>query len=647
MQSSMGVPARTISRGSDDLRSRAATGEAEISAPSGALIRKTSSQKSQAFRSDYAVEHCDSSTDEGFYFVVNIAEFVRKCVWIRRQQLSSISMLKFNCDSGQESLKLLLQILFEGDPQLQSRFTQFELRQFHKKKFEEHLDSGVKRTFIIGLIPGADESTENVRLIFNKMNFRELFDQCDQYSGEIVAPNDGKMQNKMLGIGPHSSRFPCPYRLWSQNRTHSRPEIVRTAATVSADNIRRMKAKGKPIDFNSVEAEPVKFLLEHPNKNLQDVLTIPPLHNCVLVVNKFVGYLVKLLPDTATTWILGLNCKPNPRRGKDGLTGFAGNDSRKILKSTAALRKLLPSLETVNVNVAKTSGKEEIDYKSAQYLFKTVWQLVLCIEDLNQIVHRTTSPKLHDDWAESTQDFQRHWLAFSEAYQNINPSSMRNYGLTSPKIHNLLVELPEYISRSQHSLFRVHEQAFETVHSDYKKFEKRYSVPNCGFIRLESKSSTSSSTNERTVQTNDKKKSDEPPSSGTRSGAQKKVKIVKSKRKREIDHSYQPSSGTRSGAQKKRKLKEKEDECAIQERDELVKFLLSLAPQPTQKPAISGEPLPGQRYGDRQKAQSQRLRAISAYTASHFPARSQERLLVASMDAIEGHASAPWNKNLE
>jgi hypothetical protein len=47
------------------------------------------------------------------------------------------------------------------------------------------------------------------------------------------------------------------------------------------------------LDFNSVEAKPIEFLLSHPNRNLVDVL---PIDNCVLIANTFVAYLVKLFP---------------------------------------------------------------------------------------------------------------------------------------------------------------------------------------------------------------------------------------------------------------------------------------------------------------------------------------------------------------
>jgi len=241
-----------------------------------------------------------------------------------------------------------MQILFADDPQLQSKFTQIELRMLNKQIFQQNLDSGANRTYIIAMLPGGKETFESVRLLFDSVNFRDLFQQCTDYHGEVTAPNDGKMQNLMLGVGQHSSTFPSVYNLSSQNRLRSEPQIIRTAATVAADNRRRIEEKGQPADHNSVEAEPIDFLMSHPIKDLSVVLPIAPLHGCILIANHFVKYLVKLDITVAIAWITRLRVKPNPRRGKDGLSGFLGNHCRIILKSTSQLRRLVPSLEKLS-----------------------------------------------------------------------------------------------------------------------------------------------------------------------------------------------------------------------------------------------------------------------------------------------------------
>lgn len=521
--------------------------------------------------------------------------------------------MKFNCDGGQESLKLLAQILYEDDPQLNvEELSAAELKALEKERETEQLDSGVNRTFIVALLPGASETFETIRLLFNSQHFQELIEQCKKCPGdkpaEITLPLDGKMQNMVLGIGTHASRYPSPYNLFSQSKQHSRPVTIRTAVGVAADNRSRIAASGKPIDFNSVETDPIELLLLL-NKDLCDVLPIPPLHNCVLIVNTFVAYLVKLIPLVVIAWITKLRIKPNPRRGNSGLSGFAGNECRKIAKSTSALRKLLPSLEDVNAQSPHSSGKDEIDYQSAEYLFTTAWTLVYCIEDLDCLIHRTTNLKLHENWLEPIEKLRQHWKSFSEAYQNIHHGSA-NRDMTTPKIHNLLTVLPEYIMRHQHSLFRVHEQAFESVHADYKKkFEPRYSVPKTGFVSS-------------------------------------KKKQESKKREDQEDH---PSSGTRSGAQKKRKVEKQKDEATSQKRNALINFLLSLAEEPVvesaelEQPKSSSPPAPAL-YGNTQKARTQRLLAIAGYTAAHFPSSSEERLMrAANQDPTQ---IAPWNEDL-
>jgi len=79
--------------------------------------------------------------------------------------------------------------------------------------------------FTLGLIGGAHESIDSVRFLFDKLNFKELVDQCDAHGGSIVIPVDMKMQALLLGLQNQSSRYPMPYDLWSQRAHHSDPDV--------------------------------------------------------------------------------------------------------------------------------------------------------------------------------------------------------------------------------------------------------------------------------------------------------------------------------------------------------------------------------------------------------------------------------------
>ena len=66
--------------------------------------------------------------------------------------------MKFNCDEGQQSLKLSVQLIFFGEIEEGDR-----------------PDSSQYRTIIIGLLHGAKESFESVRILFDCFDFEAFF----------------------------------------------------------------------------------------------------------------------------------------------------------------------------------------------------------------------------------------------------------------------------------------------------------------------------------------------------------------------------------------------------------------------------------------------------------------------------------------
>ena len=66
--------------------------------------------------------------------------------------------MKFNCDEGQQSLKLSVQLIFFGEIEEGDR-----------------PDSSQDRTIIIGLLHGAKENFESVRILFDCFDFEAFF----------------------------------------------------------------------------------------------------------------------------------------------------------------------------------------------------------------------------------------------------------------------------------------------------------------------------------------------------------------------------------------------------------------------------------------------------------------------------------------
>jgi hypothetical protein len=442
---------------------------------------------------------------------------------------------------------------------------------------------GVKRTHILSIVPGAKESFESIRLIFDPIEFKTLYAMSLTYKFEVLWPNDGEMQNMLLGLQNHSSFHPSPYSLFSQYSSRNQPDIVRTVETILQDNQKRLETGEGPNLHHSVAARPIQALIDHPNNNnLRDVLTIAPLHNLTLIVNTFIGMACKLNLDVTSDFISNLPFTRSRHQGNE-LVGFAGEHCQIISKSMPQLRNRLPPLAVLNQSRGLDSNSKDelrVDYASPQFTFLTFWKLTDVIEALNHLIHAVTTAKLYPDWREVWNNFQVSWNVFSDDYLRIFPSRNGRH-LVSPKIHNILVHLPSYLEEHQHSLFRCHEQAFETFHQKFKVFESRFPFPKVEFwVPPPKKSSTATAT----------------------------------------IHKGAPSFSTRSGNQQKRQKKASNTEAAEKRKQDIIQQLLSLAPDMIpfasddqhESAEVSADPQPRRRTNVRniEKAQQGRFRAI-------------------------------------
>lgn len=148
-------------------------------------------------------------------------------------------MCRLSADSGRNSLKLTMNISFNDDPLLYADAPP-GARERHAARNEGLYDTGVERTYILVLIPGAPETPETVKWLWKVCRFSLL---CRVYPNAIVcSPNDIKMQNELCGIGDAGSRFPHIYNLYSQFRQFSRPDIERTVESIIGDNKAREEA---------------------------------------------------------------------------------------------------------------------------------------------------------------------------------------------------------------------------------------------------------------------------------------------------------------------------------------------------------------------------------------------------------------------
>lgn len=121
------------------------------------------------------------------------------------------------------------------------------------------------------MIPGASESWRSVRMIFNSIDFKPFYAMSLQYRFTVLWPNDGKMQNLLLGLQNHSSFNPSPYCHFSQYSQCDEHHIVRTINTILDDNQQRIDRNEPANRHHSVADRPIQPLIDHPNDNLLEV----------------------------------------------------------------------------------------------------------------------------------------------------------------------------------------------------------------------------------------------------------------------------------------------------------------------------------------------------------------------------------------
>ena len=160
-------------------------------------------------------------------------------------KISEVKSVNISADGGQRSLKLCLQVLFDD---VSGKISH----------------QGVRRTYIAALMPSVPETRENVKHLFNSVNFDDLLALGQRAGFEVFIIADCKMQNLIVGIGTHSSRYPSIYSLWSKNERFSQPNVRRTVDSILKNLEIRTASNASSINSFSVESRPSDLVMWHP-----------------------------------------------------------------------------------------------------------------------------------------------------------------------------------------------------------------------------------------------------------------------------------------------------------------------------------------------------------------------------------------------
>ena len=297
-------------------------------------------------------------------------------------------------------------------------------------------DNGVKQLLIIGIVSDISETYDNMQKLLSFLDFQSMSDTI-RYAVDL------KLANILLGLGGHTSSYPCHICTWK----YEMPRKGARQASVATQNpqlrtlgMQRQLAtdfeaakaanpKAHPKDFFSTSRHP---LMNDPD-NVMTMELVPPgeLHLMTGVCNNTIAAMDNcwVPKDSVYDWLKSRGLNP-------GQFGLVGNDCRDLLNIH------LPSLRVA----APDSCEKLIDVLDALKGVK------------NSMFGKKLLP-----WYESAAE------TFKKAFRE---SGLNEY----TKAHIVNDHLVEFCKEEQVGLGVFTEQAGESVHHAFSKEFERFKV---------------------------------------------------------------------------------------------------------------------------------------------------------------------------
>lgn len=339
--------------------------------------------------------------------------------------------LQFGIDGGGGSLKICMSIQSTEDELEYVSEDEFELNRKKRQKYDNGVaanvfkDSGVKKLIILCLAPNVEENYHNVKLLWSEI-------KIDSMKGLITA--DIKLCNIMAGIMSSSSSFPCTYCDIAKENYLAESYNLRSIKNITENYNQWLNSGG-----NRKLARNYKCCISPPifiadkNNYILDILAPPELHLLLGIVNGLFTHMSNKFEATALKWAKICNVERQVMYGGDG--SFNGNDCGKLLNKLDILRNLCP-LECL--------------------------KFVQAFDDFKKVVKACFSNTLHPNYTSYIDDFKRSYLDLEIPI--------------TPKVHCVFVHIKEFCEKHKIGLGLVSEQAFESVHSEFKTIWIKHKV---------------------------------------------------------------------------------------------------------------------------------------------------------------------------
>ena len=247
----------------------------------------------------YSIDRSDANANLPVAYCIDLPQLIER-VKETRSASDDDQLIKLGIDSGGGSFKITLTIMSK-DPNQQGE--------------GDFKNGGVRRIFILVLVPGLPEKYHYVDLLWRRLLSLDKLD--------AVVACDLKMSNIMVGLMAHSSSYPCPYcEAPKKNLTTDRGRLRSIA------NIRENLEKSTS-QFCCIN-DPV--IPGNPESPIYLAVPPPPLHLTLGIVNTVYKAVEKIAPDWSDLWVGSANVR-HQQRGY----GFTGGACQSLIKSVSAL----------------------------------------------------------------------------------------------------------------------------------------------------------------------------------------------------------------------------------------------------------------------------------------------------------------------
>lgn len=184
-----------------------------------------------------------------------------------------------------------------------------------KKRAKSYSQAGPRKSILVAIACGVTEHATNIQTIFDKIGINNFTDM------KFYIETDLKLINIILGLGSHSSKFPCPFgECFREGLNDWKLGKLRDFRSLK-NHFEAYENEGSATSMNHASIKTVPLLT---NEKLLDILVMaifppPPLH-CIKLgpVNHILKQLIRLcvIPEPVLLRILkGFGCHWEQQHG--------------------------------------------------------------------------------------------------------------------------------------------------------------------------------------------------------------------------------------------------------------------------------------------------------------------------------------------